>query len=419
MAAVIEPLVAKNHNTLVIHCDPEIGAMTADLTKLRQAIFNLSSNAAKFTHEGTITLDVYRATQQDTEWIIFSVGDSGIGMTDEQMSKLFQEFTQADASITRNYGGTGLGLALSRRLCRMMGGDITVQSTPGQGSTFTIKLPAVVKDLKPAETGDLVGTGERRPAPAGVGCTVLVIDDDYTVRELLQRFLQKEGFHVVAAATGEEGIRLAHDLHPKVITLDVMMPGMDGWAVLSKLKADPVVAHIPVVMLTIVDDKNRGYALGASDYLTKPIERNRLMAILAKYRQPDRMLDVLVVDDDEASRLLLCEMLAHEGFEVRGATNGQLALEQVASRAPALILLDLIMPVMDGFTFVEELRKRTEWRAIPIVVVTAQEIGHDDRRRLNGSVELILQKGTNSRDALLTQVRDLVATSLDRRELHV
>jgi signal transduction histidine kinase/CheY-like chemotaxis protein len=412
MVAVIEPLVAKNHNTLVVHCDPAVGAMTADVTKVRQVIFNLCSNAAKFTKDGTITLDVQRAILERSEWVVFAVRDSGIGMTEEQVSKLFQEFTQADASITRNYGGTGLGLALSRGLCRMMGGDITVTSTPGQGSTFTIQLPAVVHDPKLATAEATVRAREPRPAPAIAQNTVLVIDDDSAVRDLLQRFLQKENFDVLGAASGEEGLRLAREHHPDVITLDVMMPDMDGWAVLAKLKADPALTPIPVVMLTIVDDKKRGYTLGASDYLTKPIDRDRLFATLAKYRRLDRTLDILIVDDDEASRTLLRDMLAREGLAVREAANGRLALERVAEHPPTLILLDLLMPVMDGFSVVEELRKHQEWRQIPVVVVTALEISKEDRQRLNGSVDLILRKGADNRDALLAEVRDLVAASI-------
>ncbi|HEY9423147.1 MAG TPA: ATP-binding protein, partial [Thermoanaerobaculia bacterium] len=294
-AAVVQPLVVKNGNELRISCPEEIGSIRADLTKVRQAVFNLLSNASKFTKGGTINLNV----ACEKGWISFAVSDTGIGMTSEQMGKLFQEFSQADASTTRNYGGTGLGLALSRRLCRMMGGDITVESEFGKGSTFTIHLPAEVRDpaVEPAHPGvtDLKVSEEDTSEGAN---TVLVIDDDAAVRDLLQRYLRKEGFRVVSAGGGEEGLRLAGELCPDVITLDAMMPGMDGWAVLSHLKAAPELSDIPVVMLTMVDDKSLGYALGAADYLTKPIERQRLVSILEKYRQDEYPCDVLIVDDD-------------------------------------------------------------------------------------------------------------------------
>src|SRR5213080_4767790 len=241
------------------------------------------------------------------DWIEFSLSDTGIGMTPEQLTRLFEVFSQADAATTRKYGGTGLGLALSRRLCRMMGGDVTVDSEVGRGSTFTIRLPAVVAEAveEPAA-----------PAPAadrvipGVG-TVLVIDDEAAVRDLMQRFLTKEGFRVVTAAGGEEGLRRARELRPDAITLDVMMPGMDGWAVLSALKADPDLSDIPVIVVTIVDDKNIGFSLGAADYLTEPIEWSLLSAVLGKFRkEPDPV--VLVIEDDSDARDRLRRTLEKE-----------------------------------------------------------------------------------------------------------
>jgi CheY-like chemotaxis protein len=295
----IQLLVEKNANTLVVHRSDHLGDMRADLTKVRQNLFNLLSNACKFTQRGTISLEVTRELVNGLEWVIFRVSDTGIGMTPEQMAKLFQPFTQADASTTRQYGGTGLGLAITKRFCQMMGGDIAVESELGKGSTFSITLPALVDDPRAqlAPSAEL----QSEALPAGVGA-VLVIDDDPTVRELLQRSLTKEGIRVVCAVGGEEGLRLAKELRPTAITLDVMMPGMDGWAVLTALKADAALADIPVIMLTIVDDKNLGYALGAADYLTKPIDRDRLVAIMKKYRSEDPSRLVLVVEDDAAAR---------------------------------------------------------------------------------------------------------------------
>ena len=412
-AAVIQPLVVKNNNELQIRCPDTLGSMRADLTKVRQAVFNLLSNACKFTEEGTITLDVTRESGEDgEEWVTFAVGDTGIGMTQEQMGKLFEEFSQADASTTRNYGGTGLGLALSRRLCRMMGGDITVESEPGKGSTFTIQLPAEVRD--PAEEITVVPQ-PRTPQEDAEGAaladganTVLVIDDDAAARDLLERFLGKEGYRVVSAGGGEEGLRLAEKLRPDVITLDAMMPGMDGWSVLSRLKATPEVSDIPVVMITMVDDKSLGYALGAAEYLTKPIERQRLVSILEKYRNDHSPSDILVVDDEPANRNTLRHMLEKEGFGVAEAENGRVALEHVTRSRPSLIVLDLMMPEMDGFEFVARLRGREEWRGIPVVVVTAKDITREDRLRLDGCVAQVIQKEEHGRDALLAEIRDLI-----------
>jgi CheY-like chemotaxis protein len=390
--------------------------MRADLTKLRQSLFNLLSNAAKFTENGTIRLEVARTYDgrgphgdgsglPSPASIRFTVTDTGIGMTLDERNKLFQEFTQADASTSRKYGGTGLGLALSRRFCRMMGGDITVVSAPGNGSVFTITLPAEVADPKAAPTE--VDSGALAPVPPDAK-KVVVIDDELTARDLLGRLMRAEGFHVLTAAGGEEGLRLIKAVHPDLITLDIMMPGMDGWAVLTRLKAEAETADIPVIVLTILDDKNLGYTLGAADYLTKPIDRERLGAILERYRGAPTALNALVVDDDPAAREMLRRLLEKEGWYVAEAENGRVALERLAERIPQLVLLDLIMPEMDGFEFVAVLRKHPEWKALPILVITAKDLTPEERLRLNGYVERILQKGATTRDQLLAQIRERV-----------
>jgi GAF domain-containing protein/DNA-binding response OmpR family regulator/anti-sigma regulatory factor (Ser/Thr protein kinase) len=407
IAAVIQPLAARNGNRLAVECDPAVGAMRADVTKVRQALFNLLSNACKFTERGTVSLAVSREVLDGEEWLTFRVRDSGIGMTPEQMARLFQEFSQADAATTRRFGGTGLGLALSRRLCRMMGGDVTVESESGQGSTFTVRLPASVPESQREETP--ATPAAEAPAVAG---TVLVIDDEEAVRDLMRRFLTREGFGVTTASSGIEGLRLAREIMPDAITLDVMMPGLDGWAVLAALKAEPDLADIPVIMLTMLDDRNLGYALGASEYLTKPLDRERLAAVLRKYR---RDLPVLVVDDDEPVRQLVRRILEREGFRVTQAENGRVALERAREASPGLVVLDLMMPEMDGFEFVAEFRRHDGWRAIPVIVVTAKDLSEEDRARLNGGVERILQKGAYTREALLREVRDLVAACVARR----
>ncbi|PYM19697.1 MAG: hypothetical protein DMD81_03285, partial [Candidatus Rokuibacteriota bacterium] len=413
IGAVITPLAQRRGNRLDVRCDGDAGTMRADLTKVRQALLNLLSNACKFTEHGVVSLGVDVATRADTESIVFTVSDTGIGMTPEQVGRLFQEFTQADAATGRKYGGTGLGLALSRRLCRMMGGDIAVESEAGRGSTFTIRLPRVV----PEPRAESPVSAEPATSAADVATTtptavVLVIDDDPAVRDLMQRFLGKEGYRVVPAPGGDDGLRLAREMTPDAITLDVMMPGMDGWAVLSELKSDPVTADIPVIMLTIVDDRNLGYTLGAADFLTKPIDRERLLSVLERYR---RAAPVLVVDDDPAMREVLRRTLQAAGYAVVEAENGRMALERLREVVPGIVLLDLMMPEMDGFEFVDEVRRHETWRAIPIAVLTAKALTDDDRRRLNGGVERVLQKGAYSRDGLLREVAALLGASVARR----
>jgi len=426
----IQPLVEKNGNILRIEDDNQLGAMHADLTKVRQSLFNLLSNASKFTQQGTITLRVNRGERgrwgvgergswgegeeflhPTPHWITFQITDTGIGMTPEQISRLFEAFTQADASTTRKYGGTGLGLTITQKLCQMMGGDITVESEIGVGSSFTLQLPAVVIDPK-TQLGQLLPG--KPPLPLSGSHTILVIDEDPTVHDLMGRFLAKEGFGIVSALNGEEGLALAKKLQPDVITLDVMMPQMDGWAVLSQLKADPELADIPVVMVTMVDNKTMGYALGASDYLMKPIDRSRLSSVLSKYKCDRSSCSILLVEDDQPTREMLCRMLEKDGRMVMEAQNGRIALQQMADDQPGLILLDLMMPEMDGFEFVHELRKNPSWRAIPVVVLTAKDITPEEFQQLNGYVENILEKGAYSFEELLSQVRQLVSTHISQ-----
>ena len=415
VAATIGPMVEKNSNDLQIGRAKNLGGMHADQVKVRQALYNLLSNAAKFTHDGSIRLTANREMMDDSEWIVFCISDTGIGLSSEKIVKLFQDFTQADASTTRKFGGTGLGLALTRRFCQMMGGDVTVNSTPGKGSTFTIKLPAIVHEMKlelpmdatVAESTTVVTGLDRStdPTPAPGTC-VLVIDDDPTQRDIMRRFLSKEGFCVRSADSGEEGLRLARELVPIAITLDVMMPEMDGWAVLRALKADSVLKKVPVVMLTMVDDPERGFTLGAADYVTKPVNRRRLSKILKKYSCSNPPCPVLIVEDDADARSSMRKMLELQGCRVTEAENGEAALESMKQERPTLIFLDLMMPVMDGFDFVEQVRQHASWRSIPIVVVTAADLTSEQRRRLNGYVETILHKEGHTKEELMRQVRD-------------
>jgi signal transduction histidine kinase/CheY-like chemotaxis protein len=414
VASTIQPMVEKNSNKLLIECSADLGGMRADQVKVRQALFNLLSNAVKFTHDGSITLNAERERMDGVDWVIFRVADSGIGLTPEKIVRLFQDFTQADASTTRKFGGTGLGLALTRRYCQMMGGDVTVRSAPGEGSTFTIKLPAIVSEVKSELSSDapdgiteVVSGGDRIADPPTPPSTcVLVIDDDPSQRELMRRFLSKEGFLIRSAGSGEEGLRLARELLPIAITLDVMMPDMDGWAVLDALKSDAVLRDIPVIMLTMVDDPERGFTLGAADYVTKPVNRRRLSRILKRYSCASPPCPILVVEDDPATRASMRNMLERQSCRVTEAENGEVALASMERERPSLIFLDLMMPVMDGFAFADRVRTHPEWRSIPIVVVTARDLTGEERRRLCGYVETILQTAGCSKEQLLHQVRD-------------
>ncbi len=408
LANTIEPLVAKNGNTLQLHLSDDLGQAFTDQTKLRQVLLNLLSNACKFTESGTVTLSAARETRADVDWLTFDVNDSGIGLTPEQTGHLFQAFSQADTSTTRKYGGTGLGLMISRHFCQMLGGDITVTSTAGLGSTFTARVPAILLNDSPADTFAEPARLVQPDAPVTARATVLVIDDDPNARDLLLRLLGKEGLHVECAAGGNEGLALAKSLHPDIITLDAMMPDKDGWVVLSELKANSVTADIPVIMLTMMDNRNLGFSLGAADYLNKPVSRERLLETVGKHLT-NQDGSILIVEDDFASRQMLRRALEHERWPVIEAENGRVALACIEAEIPALILLDLMMPEMDGFQVIEALNKHETWRAIPVVIITAKDLTHEDLERLKGSVLQIVQKGSYNHTDLMNQVHRLVS----------
>jgi DNA-binding response OmpR family regulator len=296
-----------------------------------------------------------------------------------------------------------------------MGGEISVASEPGKGSTFTVILPAVVSD-KPSHTELLRKPSEPLCATSGPQSAILVIDDDPAVHDLLRRSLEKDGFRIESAGDGRSGIELAKRLRPVVIILDVMMPSMDGWAVLSALKADSATVDIPVIMMTIVDDKQMGFALGAADYFTKPIDWQRLHGVLQKYRKPIDQQTVLVVEDEPQTRELLRRALEKEGWRVLEAANGKLGLEQLDGTVPGLILLDLMMPEMDGFEFMQELRKKAAFRLVPVIVITAKDLSDEDRKHLNGEVARIVQKSALPMEDLMAEVMSV--TGLRRKNTH-
>jgi adenylate cyclase len=414
VAQTIEPMAVKNGNQIVVKYGEAIGGIYADQMRVRQALMNLLSNASKFTSNGTVTISVSRSDGSEPERIDIVVADTGIGIGAEQIGKLFEDFSQADSSTTRKYGGTGLGLAISRRFCQMMGGDITVESELGRGSQFTITLPRRVEET--AEPVDLA-TPDSRVASASPTskslALVLVVDDDPTVREIVRRYLEREGFDVATASSGREGLHLARELNPTAITLDISMPDLEGWTVLAALKGDPELSNIPVVLLTIHDEKRRGFALGATEYLVKPVDRDQLIRVLRQISGGSIGGRILVVDDDEVGRRGIKLALEHVGWRVAEAENGRVALEQLVDMRPDAVLLDLMMPTMDGFEFLDEIRRRDDWRDIPIIVVTARDLTTSDRARLEGRIESVIQK--TERDELLSQVRTVLAQIVKRR----
>jgi len=439
----VNPPVEEETIRLVTDYPKDLGNIHTDVTKLRQNLFNLLSNASKFTDHGAVTLKVRRHPAPDqppsfpaqvdwspTDRLTFEIQDTGIGMSSEQQAKLFQAFTQADSSTTRKYGGTGLGLSITRKFCEMMGGDIQVESQPGVGSTFTFWIPAQVtlpsSTQSDAPMPDGLEAGALDTGALGTGMfghsknLVLVIDDDPAAADLLERFLTKEGLQVQTALSGTEGLALARQLNPAVITLDVMMPEMDGWSVLSTLKGDPQLADIPVVMVTLLENQTLGYTLGAADYLTKPIVRSRLLQVLKKYRTTLQTPRVMIVEDDIDNREMLGRQLKKEGWQVAKLANGRMALEQMHHYRPDLILLDLMMPEMDGFEFLDKLRQTPDWQSIPVIVITAKDLSSAERQELiDHHIATIYQKGAYDRQAMLAEIHSRIAIALNAEKTEV
>lgn len=409
VAATVRPLAEGKGNRLEIREGDGLGEMYSDLTKVRQTLLNLSGNASKFTEGGTVTITAGR----DGDDVVFEVSDTGIGIAPEHMDRLFQPFSQAESSTARRFGGTGLGLVISRRFCEMLGGGVTVQSEPGVGSTFTVRLPARFEE-HPGATPVVAAAPPPAPDPVPAatpatanGSAVLVIEDDAAVRQLLEGVLTEEGYRVVTAAGDAGAVELARQLHPDAITLDLALPSLAGWNLLAAIKADSELSDVPVIVLVVVEEA-AGVPLGATDYLTKPVQRERLVGLLRKHCQ-DGAAPVLVVEDDNDTREMLQRMLEREGFTVAEAADGRAGLDRVAEQRPSLILLDLLMPQMNGFEFLAELQARPEWRSIPVVVVTAKDLTPEEHARLSGQVSEVLRKGAYSRERLLSEVRERVA----------
>jgi adenylate cyclase len=399
--SIVQPLADKSGNAIEVICPADIGNFRSDQTKIKQCLLNLMSNANKFMSKGTLTLTVAR---EGNSGVCFRVSDTGVGMTEEQLGRLFQAFSQADASTTKRFGGTGLGLAITKHFCTMLGGDVTVESTPGKGSTFTIKLPdqyvalAAVESPAPA------------PAMADGRATVLVVDDDPSVRDLLAKTLEKEGYRVILARNGLEALELARQHRPQAITLDVMMPQLDGWGALKELKADAALRDIPVIMVTVLNERGMAIPLGAADFVTKPVDRQRLTAILRDHCANPSGASILVVEDDLPTSEALCRSLTGMGYAASAAVNGREGLGWLANHpAPSLILLDLMMPEMDGFEFLRELRKQPAFVDVPVIVVTAKELTAEDVCILSGQTEGVIAKDETYLTELTAAVRARLA----------
>jgi adenylate cyclase len=403
--AIIVPMAKKNGNAVEFRMAEDLGTMRTDRTKLKQSLLNILSNASKFTQNGELTLLAERF-ETDQPTVRFAISDTGIGMTEVQLGRLFQVFSQADASTTKKYGGTGLGLAITRNFCQLLGGDVTVVSKPGEGSTFTITLPdrtVTPTQVEASSVPTLTVKSDNTP-------TVLIVDDDPVARDLLTANLKGAGYRLIQAATGEEALSLARTMRPDAITLDVLMPQRDGWQVLSALKADADLRDIPVIVVTVLSDRGIGLSLGAVDVLTKPVDRARLTALIHSLVRRDG--PVLVVEDDAGARGVIRLTIEKMGLAVAEAADGRQALAWLGDHsAPAMILLDLMMPEMDGFEVLDALAAHKEWRDIPVIVITAKQLSTAERERLLGQAQKVFTKGA----ANGVDIASAIGTAVRRR----
>jgi signal transduction histidine kinase/CheY-like chemotaxis protein len=397
----VEPMVKADRVRLIKDVQGPLSVLYTDQGKLKQILINLLSNAAKFTETGSITL----RGRSLGERVEVAVADTGSGIPKAALELIFEEFRQVDGGSDRGHKGTGLGLTISRRLARLLGGDITVESEVGEGSTFTITLPvrlAGAPELKPAPSA------ARAPAPPEVPVRpgeniVLAIDDDRNVLHLLRENLADAGYRVIGAESGEEGLQRARELKPRAITLDILMPDIDGWQVLHTLKTDPVTRDIPVILLSIVDRTDLGFRLGAADYLVKPFDSQALIGAVARVAPHCRR--ILVVDDDPNVPELVRQLFEGEHFTIDWAADGAAGLEYLAQVRPDVILLDLVMPRMDGLAFLDALERNAAYKEIPVIMLTAESLSPTDRRMLQERVLGLIEKRGLDREALIQELR--------------
>jgi signal transduction histidine kinase/DNA-binding response OmpR family regulator len=406
--ATIKPIALQKKNRLVTNLEADLGDARSDSVKIRQCLLNLMSNACKFSEDGIVTLSVRALERDESDGLLqFTISDTGIGMSEDQLANLFQPFMQADASTTRKFGGTGLGLAITKRFAELLGGDITVTSEPGIGTTFTMILPRncpnsqessgeeffrSMAPLLPAATTHATSSNADALVVNPDAPLILVVEDEPSSRELMTRWLSRMGYRVETAADGEQGLAKAREHKPSVILLDVTMPKMTGFEVLKQLRSDPVTEMIPTIMVTAHDDRRYGLLMGAAEHLTKPIERQDLARILTLYSGKGEG-EVLLVEDDPAIAEIYTRGISQAGFAVHHARNGVEALGMMDFNTYSLAVVDLMMPEMDGFELIEALEKRDPNKSMPIMVVTAKELTREDRARLAGRIDKLHMKG--------------------------
>ena len=413
--STVEPMIKEGKVQLIKEVPEDLPEMLSDQDKLKQIIINLLSNALKFTEKGEVKLS---AAVEDASFKI-AVSDTGVGIPADALEYIFDEFRQVDGSSTREHGGTGLGLSITKKLTHILGGTIEASSVEGKSSTLTVILPLVRKDEESLPEVTELEEEQHLPARAEAKKTLLSIDDDLNSLLLLRQNLEDEGYYVIGALSADEGIQKAMDIQPFAITLDILMPKKDGWEVLNRLKADPATRNIPVIVLSIIDNKELGFSLGAFDYLVKPLGKEAILSVLQ--RIPDIPAKrVLVVDDEPDAVDLLTQILQDEDYQVKAAYSGEEALRVLEATPQDIIILDLLMPEMDGFEVIQTVKANASWKNIPIIVVTAKDLSDIDWEFLQQRVDRIIQKSGLSEENLMNEVQDLLREhDAFRKEKHI
>lgn len=426
VATSIEPLVARNQNELRLDIAPGIGAIRSDLTKVRQILFNLISNANKFTHNGVVAISARLENDELGGWVSFNISDTGIGMSPEQRGRIFEPFVQGDSSTTKKFGGTGLGLAITKRLCNLLGGEVKVQSDVGRGTQFRVRLPVQAPQANEPVRKKWFSIGPKVD-PASVRfnpplkeiadrrshiSTVLVIDDDANVRDLMERFLTRQGFYAVTAANAEEGLLLAKEKRPDVITLDVMMPQRDGWSVLTQLKSDPELADIPVIMLTMIEDKELGLALGAADYLSKPVDQSRLAQVISKYVRMRQQFYILVLEAQSQARSDIESVCERMGVVRRYVNSAEEALAALKEGIPDFIVVDMTIDDGDGLRLMEQLRTNPKWSSINVIATADHDIDDGHAAALNAHLNKLVYRSAADPNQFLTELEALIVAQV-------
>ena len=412
----VEPMLIGKDVKLVQEIDPDLPMLNTDTLKIKQILLNLLSNAAKFTDHGAITV----IAKKQNGKIAISVKDDGIGIEPKNLDRVFEEFQQIDSSNSRKYKGTGLGLAIAKKYAILLGGNLTVRSEVGKGSTFTLVIPPVISEERlPKQIDEAPPTKDTVVAPvvksiseqspaSSTGVLVLCIDDDAEVIDLLRRYLVPEGYSVRGVSSGEEGIRLAEELHPAVITLDIMMPEKDGWQVLRELKNNPLTSDIPVIIHSVVDNRPLALSLGALEVVTKPSEPKKILSIVERACRSNNQ-PIMIVDDNQDFAEVLKNMLELEGYHSVALFSGEEALKNIEAINPSLLILDLIMPGVDGFAVVQQLRSQERWNNLPIVILSGADITNEQRQDLDKLIEEFIDKGHFSKELISNAIKKIIS----------